>query len=256
MKGLVIMLFGVFTLSLFFVSPVLAKRCPPDSVQVGCICVDKHEASVWETTDKGTIKKIQKGKIKSAADLGAATQRGDDSDDYNAAGCPDTGNGCTDVYAVSIPGVTPSSRITWFQAAAACRNAGKRLLTNQEWQVTAFGTPDPGAAPGPEDCNTGLVGLDLTGERENCVSDMGTYDMVGNVWEWVADWVPRSTACGSWGGLSDDSQCLAGAATTGEPGALYRGGSIGTGTSAGVFALIAFSRPSGSGIDVGFRCGR
>ncbi|MBI4489664.1 MAG: transposase [Deltaproteobacteria bacterium] len=83
-----------------------------------------------------------------------ATQRGANSDDYGA-GCPDTGNGCVDFYAVSIPGVTPSRRITWFQAAAACRNAGKELLPNHVWQAAALGTPDPGeSAAGSEDCNT------------------------------------------------------------------------------------------------------
>ena len=37
--------------------------------------------------------------------------------------------------------------------------------------------------------------------------------------EWVADWVPRSTACGTWGGgvsPTGDAQCLGGAATTGD----------------------------------------
>jgi hypothetical protein len=38
--------------------------------------------------------------------------------------------------------------------------------------------------------------------------------------EWVADWVPLSTACTGWGGESDDRMCLAGASTeVGGPGA-------------------------------------
>jgi hypothetical protein len=60
--------------------------------------------------------------------------------------------------------------------------------------------------------------------------------MVDNVVEWVADWVPRSTACGTWSaGVSPtgDDQCLAGAATTGEPGALLRGGYFNNSTLAG-----------------------
>jgi hypothetical protein len=66
---------------------------------------------------------------------------------------------------------------------------------------------------------------------------------VGNVYEWVADWVPRSTACGSWSGSSDE-QCLAGAATTGEPGALVRGGLFSDGSSAGPFAVGGSGPPS------------
>lgn len=67
------------------------------------------------------------GRIKSEKELiGKATQLGQRGvDDYDSADCPNTGNGCTSVFAVSIPGVLPSLNATWFQAAAACRNAGK-----------------------------------------------------------------------------------------------------------------------------------
>ena len=74
----------------------------------------------------------------------------------------------------------------------------------------------------------------------------------------MADWVPRSTACGTWGaGVSPtgDDQCLAGAATTGEPGALLRGGDFSNGTGAGPLAVGNY-QPSLSGYDVGFRCAR
>src|SRR5205085_2914595 len=107
-------------------------------------------------------------------------------------GCPITGNGCKDVYAVSIPGVLPAGFLSWFQALAAARNSFKRLPTNAEWQAAALGTPDPGSDNGLTDCNTTTDALSLTGARSNCVSDVGAFDMVGNVWEWVADAVPHS----------------------------------------------------------------
>src|SRR5438128_25123 len=135
--------------SLFFAISAQAASCPPDSVRVGTVCVDKYEASVWSINpaSRELVRKVQRGKATVAVltDKGAV-QRGADSDDYDLADCPDTGNGCTNVYAVSIPGVKPARFITWFQAASACRNVGKRLLTNAEWQVAAFGTPDPGNA--------------------------------------------------------------------------------------------------------------
>src|SRR5712691_13076497 len=81
-----------------------------------------------------------------------AIQHGATGDDYGS-GCPPTGNGCVNFYAVSIPGVTPSGFITWFEAAAAARNSGKRLPTNAEWQAAALGTPDPGTDNGTTDCN-------------------------------------------------------------------------------------------------------
>jgi len=77
--------------------------------------------------------------------------------------------------------------------------------------------------------------------------------------EWVADWVPRSTTCGTWSpGVSPtaDYQCLAGAATTGEPGALLRGGSFGLGSLAGPLAVRGTGGPSFASSDLGFRCAR
>jgi formylglycine-generating enzyme required for sulfatase activity len=84
--------------------------------------------------------------------------------------------------------------------------------------------------------------------------------MVGNVFEWVADWVPRSTNCGTWSaGLSPtgDNRCLAGAATTGEPGALTRGGDYTGGAFAGPLTVAAIFELSDSGVGgLGFRCAR
>ena len=241
------------------------KKCPLDAVVSGTVCMDKYEASVWRVSDpagvnKGLVKKIQQGKA-TAADLaaGGATQLGAASDDY--APCADSGQNCTDdVYAVSLPGVTPSRFISWFQAQAACENARKRLPSNAEWQAAVAGTPDPGPDDGVSDCNTANTStLTATGSRSNCVSARGAFDMVGNVIEWVADWVPRSTACGTWtAGVSPtgDSQCLAGAATTGEPGGLLRGGDFDDGTDAGPLSVFGSFVLSNAGSSVGSRCAR
>jgi len=85
--------------------------------------------------------------------------------------------------------------------------------------------------------------------------------MVGNLQEWVADWVPKSPSLCSntWGAFSDDLQCLVGGAgTTGLPGALIRGGSFFSGdVAAGVFYITAGGSPSeGTGGTWGFRCAR
>ena len=210
--------------------------------------------------NKKLVKKIQQGKA-TAADLtdGGATQLGTAGDDY--APCADSGQNCSDdIYAVSLPGVTPSAYITWFQAQQACKNAGKRLPSNAEWQAAVAGTPDPGPDNGTTDCNTNSSGVaEPTGSRSSCVSSDGAFDMVGNLYEWVADWVPRSTACGTWSaGVSPtgDDQCLAGAATTGEPGALLRGGDFFTTVRTPVRSpwTATTSRPSRTLI--GFRCAR
>jgi len=240
-------------------------KCAADAVVSGTVCMDKFEASVWRVAgptgiNKGLVKKIQQGKA-TVADLakGGATQLGVASDDY--APCANNGQNCTDdIYAVSVVGVTPSLRMTWFQAQAACENARKRLPSNAEWQAAVAGTPDPGPDNGPPDCNTAsaLVAV-TTGSRSSCKSARGAFDMVGNLSEWVADWVPQSTGCGTWStGVSPtlDAQCLAGAATMGEPGALLRGGSFFDGSVAGPLAVRGGREPSRAGIDIGFRCAR
>jgi formylglycine-generating enzyme required for sulfatase activity len=240
------------------------KKCAVDAVVAGTVCMDTYEASVWRVSDplvtnKGLVKKIQAGKA-TVADLaaGGATQLGTAGDDY--APCADSGQNCTDdIYAVSVVGMTPSSRMTWFQAQAACKNARKRLPSNAEWQAAVAGTPDPGPDNGTSDCNSASGTASLTGSRSSCKSADGAFDMVGNLYEWVADWVPRSTACGTWSaGVSPtgDQQCLAGAATTGEPGALLRGGYFSLGTIAGPLTVLGNFEPSYARNDFGFRCAR
>jgi hypothetical protein len=241
-------------------------KCPIDAVVSGTVCMDKYEASVWRvpfptTTNRSLVTQIQQGKA-TAANLaaGGATQLGIGfSDDY--APCANSGRNCSDdIYAVSLPGVPPSANITWFQSLAACENARKRLPSNAEWQAAVAGTPDPGPDNGTTDCNTGSASAAVaTGSRSSCKSARGAFDMVGNLNELVADWVPRSTVCGTWllgVSLTGDDQCVGGAATTGEPGALLRGGSFFDGTSAGPLWVSGFDGPSISSYDKGFRCAR
>lgn len=243
-------------LGLTLVEPVSAAQCPDDSVASGPVCIDKYEASVWHVPswEKTLIRRIQSSKA-TLADLtsAGAVQLGLAAGDLAALGCPANGNGCVNVYAVSIPGVTPSGFVTYFQAAAAARNSLKRLPTNQEWQAAALGTPD--GLP----CNVGPNGVVAsTGSNPGCVSDVGAFDMVGNYWERVADWVDFSSNCFAqpepFGG---DLRCFGGGA---EPmvSAMIRGGffgafALGGGTHAGVFAVRANVTPDFAPSAIGFR---
>ena len=238
------------------------RGCGPDAVVAGTVCLDKYEASVWRvpnptTTNASLVRSIRLGRA-TEVDLtaGGATQLGTASHDY--APCTDDGQNCAnDIFAVSLPSVLPAAFITWFQAEEACANAGKRLPTNAEWQVGANGTPDPGRDDHATTCNTANTGTTtLTGSRSACVSARAAFDMVGNVAEWVADWVPRSTQCSGWGSFSDDFMCLAGASETGPPGALLRGGFFLGGAENGPLAVIGTVEATRSQNIFGFRCAR
>jgi len=237
--------------------------CPADSVLVGTTCVDTYEASVWEIPPGNTalIEAVKNGTA-TLADLQAGGfQRGATGDDYT---CNNNGNDCTDLYAASVPGVTPSARLTWFQAQQFCRAAGKRLLTNAEWQSAAAGTPDPGTDNESTDCNISVPeAVTNTGSRSNCVSNAGAFDMVGNLREWVGDWMQSNSdsdggadSSANYGGDSIFGIDEAFPQTDRMPAALLRGGNFSAGESSGVFALWALDAPSGSNVDFGFRCAR
>lgn len=224
--------------------------CPSSSVQSGTVCVDKYEASVWSIppSRQRLIDKVLDGSVTRQELLaGGAQQRGVSAADL-APDCAYTGSGCTHVYAVSIPGVSPSAYLNWFQSAAACRNAGKRLPTNAEWQVAALGTPDPAYDDGATTCNIFSEHVTPTGSRKACRSDVGAFDMVGNVWELTADWTAQTLTqgCASLFDTNDFMQmCPA-------PVAIMRGGGTSNASGAGVFALWAGAQLTD--IPVGFRC--
>jgi formylglycine-generating enzyme required for sulfatase activity len=245
------------------------RKCERDAVVAGTVCMDRYEASVWRvpdatTTNAALVRKIQLGSA-TQDDLVArgAVQLGTARDDY--APCTHNGQNCAnDIYAVSLPGVLPAAFVTWFQAQEACANSGKRLPTSAEWQVAANGTPDPGPDDHATTCTSDNPdGTTPTGSRSACVSARGAFDMVGNVAEWVADWIPRSTTCTGWGAFSDDDMCVAGAndsvpgpGVEAGPGALLRGGFFFLENASGPLSVIGTVSPIRSQSFFGFRCAR
>jgi predicted Ser/Thr protein kinase len=87
-------------------------------------------------------------------------------------------------------GEVPRSGMSWVEAAARCRGAGKRLCRPREWKRACSGDSRVAYPYGqtfdPSRCWTGaLTSAGPAGGRPGCVSPFGVYDMSGNVGEWV-----------------------------------------------------------------------
>ncbi len=178
----------------------------------------------------------------------------------------------------SKPDSRPWVNISLTLAQEVCSRAGKRLPSNGEWYRAALGTPDT-VSKDKKQCALGRAGqarADNTGSHDACVSSYGTYDMVGNVWEWVdgeirggvykgetlpaegyvdvvdVDGVPLMTTITPEETRHRDYFF---AANTGVR-AMFRGGYWSMEEKAGVTSLNATIPTSFVGVAVGFRCAK
>ncbi len=246
-------------------------------VRVGCgataFWIDRYEASVWR---RDPVEGYLGTEAEPSIPYGTAIA------DYPST-FPPNGQWTEPKYARSLPRVTPSRALTWFQADAACRLSGKRLAYGPEWLMAAQGTPDPptlalGAGVEGRCITSGAARA--TGGRSpavgtiGCESLWGAQDMIGNLREWTAEW-DSAPGIGSSTGLlvfpwpdetyqSDGTTNVSGQSsnrpgggetyTSGMPAAAQRGGGFDDGLRAGVFNFSVQDGPSRQTIGVGFRC--
>jgi hypothetical protein len=166
--------------------------CPREMARIGDSCVDRWEASLVELVFGG-------GEIPWSPFI------------------PPNGHR---VRAVSRPGVVPQGHVSYPEAKAACRNAGKRLCSAREWERACKGPAQTKFPYGDEHVaglcvdagrttpNTALYPmskafsyegmndprlnqlpntLEKTGAAAACTNELGVFDMVGNLHEWAAD---------------------------------------------------------------------
>ena len=229
-----------------FSQNVFTESCPSSMTEIetseGRVCVDKYEASPSPDCVFTSPK--------SASDTALNAADGD-------------------CEPISEPMSLPWIHVAQPQAVQLCAKVGKRLPTAEEWFIASKGTPDSQA-----NCNLGGT-LANTGESVSCVSGAGAFDMVGNVWEMLADTITPDSA---WGGgtqpeegyvtlVNEDGLPIE---TDLEPSVVFngdyfwagdleystimRGGFYGSRADGGVYATHAKTAPAFSSAAIGFRC--
>ena len=228
----------------------VTEYCPSDMVKVpGRFCIDRYEASMYDTK-KGRRASPHynpnyyhtKDRYKFYSESEEESDAGPPLQFDMPLPKPPTWQfgGYFEVRAESRKGQVPNAYISGTLAEKACKNAGKRLCTEDEW-VTACKGEKNTKFPYDDEykegvCNISQLGhaalilhgktvkylddprliqipvkkpfIEKTGNRPECVSRWGkdgVYDMVGNLQEWIDD--RAGTFLGGFSNLPSQKGC-------------------------------------------------
>lgn len=172
---------------------------------------------------------------------------------------------------VSAEGQVPWRYVTYTEARQLCARTGKRLLSAHEWYELAVGQSDTAT------CVTNAMdGAPAPTGSQECRTPSGVADLVGNLWEWVADttndgvYEGRPLPESGYVDLVDASGVVVRTTTLPNPvfgndyawteregiHGMLRGGFYQGGDDAGIFAQNLSVALDFNAAGVGFRCGR
>ncbi len=87
------------------------------------------------------------------------------------------------------PGAKPATRVTWDKADEACQAIGKRLCSAEEWEKACKGPGNTIYAYSDEfneSCGAEVDGDYKLGDRKDCASAYGVYDLSSGLREWTS----------------------------------------------------------------------
>lgn len=87
----------------------------------------------------------------------------------------------------------PVTGVSWYEAEAYAKWRGARLPTAAEWSLACQGSETPRRYPWGDAFDFAAIDYRsrlapyVVGSREQNISPVGVFDLVGNVWQWCAD---------------------------------------------------------------------